>query len=174
MYIFICKPTISKEFAKTLGCCISKEWWGWRQGLRPTLDRRGWRDCICPTLARAGWRGNPRPTLSRGGWRGSPRPMLSSGGWRGWPRPTLASLRASGEFSPGRKSARRWPHPLKSYGSRHSQHCRASRINDFEGFPKHRAISGPRRKSARRSQACGHRAEICPGGNPPDAPSTQE
>ena len=44
----------------------------------------------------------------------------------------------------------------------------------LEDFPERRAVSGPEEKYARRSQACGRREEICPGGNPPDARSRQE
>ena len=134
--LFIYKTTILKEFGGIRGCCISKEQWGWGKGLRPTLARGGWRGGLRPTLAREGWRGNLRPTLARGGWRESPRP-------------TLAILRASGELSPGRKSARRWLHPPKSCGFRRSRHCRASRINDFGRF-------------SRASGSKWARGEICP------------
>ena len=129
--------------------CVSQDQWSWRQDLRPTLARGGWRGGLCPMLAREGWRGGLRPTLAREGWRGNLRPTLARGGWRGSPRPTLASLRASGEFSPGSKSARRWPHPPKSSGFRRSRHCRASRINDFGRF-------------SRASGSKWARGEICP------------
>ena len=129
--------------------CVSQDQWSWRQDLRPTLARGGWRGGLRPTLAREGWRGGLRPTLAREGWRGNLRPTLARGGWRESPRPTLAIFRASGEFSPGRKSARRWPQPPKSCGFRRSRHCRASRINDFGRF-------------SRASGSKWARGEICP------------
>ena len=154
--------------------CVSQDQWSWRQDLRPTLARGGWRGGLRPTLAREGWRGGLLPTLARDCWRGGLSPTLARGGWRESPRPTLAILRASGEFSPGRKSARRWPHsPNPAVSDAHGtvEH-RESTI--LEGFPERRAVSGPGEKYARRSQACGRREEVCPGGNPPDARSLQE
>ena len=138
--------------------CVSQDQWSWRQDLRPTLAKGGWRGGLRPTLAREGWRGGLRPTLAREGWRGNLRPTLARGGWRESPRPTLAILRASGEFSPGRKSARCWPHPPKSCGFRRSSRASGSKWARGEICPTLASLraSGrnlPGRKSARRPKS---------------------
>ena len=159
--ILICKRTISKEFMENQGSCIPKEQRGWRQGLHPTLDRRGWRGGICPTLARAGWREVlARHSPGEAGEDGPARHSQACG--------RRASFRRGGNPP----DAGVIPSNLTVPDAQGTVGHRESTI--LEGFPKHRAISGPRSKSDRCSQACGHQEEICPGGNPPDARSTQE
>ena len=154
--------------------CVSQDQWSWRQDLRPTLARGGWRGGLRPTLAREGWRGGLRPTLAREGWRGNLRPMLARGAGEKAParRSRSCGRRASFRRGGNPPDAGLIPSNPTVPDAQGTVGHRESTI--LEGFPKHRAISGPKRKSARRSQACGHRAEICPGGNSPDARSRQE
>ena len=172
--------SISKEFMEIQDSCISKEQWGWRQGLRPTLGRRrSPRQAGEKVLARRSLQGRlarkPSPYALQGRLARKSSPDALQGRLARMAPPDARKLVGVGRI------VRRGGNPPDAGLTPSNPEVPDARdivghgeSTMLEGFPERQAISRPGKESARRSQACGRREEICPGENPHDARSTRE
>ena len=146
-------------------------------GQRPPPDARQGRLARRPPpdAREGGLARRPPPDAREEGLARKPPPDAREGGLARKPPPDARDLAGVGrvfageEIRPTLASPPLNPAVSDAHGT--VEH-RESTI--LEGFPERRAVSGPGEKYARRSQACGRREEICPGGNPPDARSRQK